>query len=318
MAVLGIDIGGTNTKLVLVEDAGAGTVDARHEISTPRTVDDYRAALLAAIDAVAGTSELNAIGFSVAALVDEKRSIAQAPNLPFFEGVDLAAPVRETWPGAAVVVENDVNSAIVGEHACGAGKGVRNLCMISLGTGVGGGLILENQLVRGAHGLAGEFGHLVVQHDGALCACGLRGHVESYLSTAAIVARGRDAIAREPERARILRKIVERDGQPEPRVLAEAARAGCEVARGVLAEAGFWLGIACANLAHALQPDRILIGGGVSRADDLLLEPARAEYEARLMRATRGTVPIVQAALGVDGAAIGAAVLADRARTTNP
>lgn len=315
MAIVGIDIGGTNTKLVRFDRGDVPA--ARHEIPTPRSVSDYENVLPGALDSIAAGHTIEAIGLSVAALVDENRQIAQAPNLPFFEGVDVSAPARAHWPGVSVVVENDVNSAIVGEHACGAGRGVANLCMLSLGTGVGGGIILQGELVRGAHGLAGELGHMVVQHDGDVCACGLRGHVESYLSTAAITERGRVAIENDPERAETLATFVDREGSAEPRVLAEAARAGCPVAREVLAEAGYWLGIACANLAHALQPDRILIGGGVSRADDLLLAPARIEYEARLMRAAKGSVPIVQAELGVDGAAIGAAVLGRRAHATS-
>lgn len=312
MAVVGIDIGGTNTKLVRFDDGERPA--ARHEMPTPRSVDDFQAAVPDALDRIAGDATIDAIGIAVAALVDEHRRVVQAPNLPFFEGVDVAAPVRAARPGVAVVVENDVNAAIVGEHARGAGRDCRDLCMLSLGTGVGGGVILANELFRGAHGLAGELGHMVVQHDGPPCACGLPGHVESYLSTAAITARGHEAIARDRARAHRLVDAVRREGSPEPRVLAEAARAGCPVAREVLATCGFWLGIACANLAHALQPDRILIGGGVSQANELLLDPARAEYDRRLMRATKGSVAIVQAELGVDGAAIGAAVLATRAR----
>lgn len=314
MAILGVDIGGTNTKLVRLEDGDEPV--ARHEIPTPRTVEGYNALFGEALDAIGGGgSAVEAVGVSVAGLIDDARDVVQAPNLPFFEGLDVAAPVRAHMPRATVVIENDVNAAIAGEHACGAGRGADHLCMLSLGTGVGGGVILDGRLFRGAGGLAGELGHLVVQHDGPLCACGLPGHVESYLSTAAITARAREAIAADPVRARILREAAAAEGEPEPRVLAEAAGAGCPVAREVLATCGFWLGIACANLVHVLQPDMILIGGGVSRAGDLLLDPAREEFAARTMRASRGTVPLVQAALGVDGAAIGAAVLARAARS---
>ena len=315
MAFLGIDIGGTNTKLVRLDD-GDDVPVARREIPTPRTVEDYRREIPRAVETIrSGGGTVDAVGFSVAGLVDDTRAVVQAPNLPFFEGVDVAAPAREHLPGAVVVVENDVNAAIVGEHACGAGRGARNLCMLSLGTGVGGAVVLEGELYRGAHGLAGELGHMTVQHDGPLCACGLPGHVESYLSTAAITARGQAALDADPERAHVLGDLVAAEGPPEPRLLSVAAAAGCPVAREVLARCGFWLGIACANLVHALQPDMILIGGGVSRADEFLLGPAREEFAARTMRASRGSVPIVRAELGVDGAAIGAAVLARRART---
>lgn len=311
MSCLGIDIGGTNTKLVRLEDADEPV--ARHEVPTPREVAGYERTLSEAVDTVSRDgSPVEAVGFSVAGLVDEHRAIVQAPNLPFFEGVDVAAPLRRRDPEPVLVVENDVNAAIVGEQQCGAGRGCRDLCMLSLGTGVGGGVIVDGRLQRGSHGLAGELGHIVLDHDGPPCTCGLPGHVEAYLSTAAIVERGRAALREAGDRGATLRRHVEQEGEPSPRVLAEAAREGCPVAREVLAVSGRWLGLACANLTHTLQPDRILIGGGVSQADELLLEPAREEYEARLMRAVRGSVPIVRAELGVDGAAIGAAVLARR------
>lgn len=317
MSCVGVDIGGTNTKLVRIED-GEDPV-ARHEVATPREVEAYEHTLAGAVGAVArGGSPIEAVGFSVAGLVDERRTIVQAPNLPFFEGVDVAAPLRQRDPEPALVVENDVNAAIVGEQEWGAGRGCRDLCMLSLGTGVGGGVIVGGRLQRGSHGLAGELGHIVLDHDGPLCTCGLPGHVESYLSTAAIVERGRRALREAGDRGAILRRHVDREGEASPRVLAEAAREGCPVARDVLAASGRWLGLACANLTHTLQPDRILVGGGVSQAGELLLEPAREEYEARLMRAVRGSVPIVRAELGVDGAAIGAAVLARRILDERP
>ena len=310
MAVVGVDIGGTNTKLVRL-DRGDDPA-ARHEIDTPRDVATYRDVLLDAIGQVLDGAEPEAIGLSVAGLVDEDREVVQAPNLPFFEGVDVAAPLRERWSSVPFVVENDVNCAIVGEHDAGAGRGCTDLCMFSLGTGVGGGLIIGGRLQRGAHGLAGELGHMTLQHDGPTCTCGLPGHVESYLSTVAITERARQALREGGDQGKILARHVREHGDPTPRLLDKAAREGCPVARDVLAESGRWLGIACANLAHALQPDRILIGGGVARARELLLDPAREEYERRLMRAVRGTVTIELAELGVDGAAIGAAVLARR------
>ena len=189
--------------------------------------------------------------------------------------------------------------------------------MLSLGTGVGGAVFLDGHLVHGAHGLAGELGHLILQSDGPPCTCGQVGHVEAYLSTAAIVDQATAALeAAAEEEGALLRAAIARGERPEPRVLARCAREGCGVCRRVLSGAGRWLGIACVQIAHALDPDRIVIGGGVSRAGELLLDPAREEYDRRCMRAVRGRVPLVLAALGVDGAAIGAALLGRDAMET--
>lgn len=310
MTVLGIDLGGTNTKLVLLgKDC---TPLARDEFASngERGLERWAGVLVEKLDAFTRDHSIAAIGLSVAGLVDDRRRIVQAPNLPAFEGVDVAAPLRAWRRDVAVVVENDVNAAIVGEHRCGAGRGLRHLCMLSLGTGVGGGLVFDDRLYRGAHGLGAELGHMVLDHDGPVCACGQRGHVEAFLSTVAIVARAREKMGEAGEPAGHLAAAIARGEAPEPRVLAQCALQGCALSREILAECGRWLGIACTNLAHALQPDAILIGGGVSQSGDLLLVPAREEYQRRCMRAVRGTVPILLAELGVDGAAIGAAVLA--------
>ena len=307
---VGIDLGGTNTKVVVLEEGCAPV--ARHDFPSDGDAGAERwgEVLVEHLEEVVGERPVHAVGLSVAGLVDDRRRIVEAPNLRAFEGVDVAAPLRGHWPQATVVVENDVNAALVGELRCGAGRGCRNLCMLSLGTGVGGAIVLEGELHRGAHGLGGELGHMILDHDGPICTCGRRGHVEAFLSTEAIVARAEAALARDPDAASPLARAVARGERPEPRVLASCARAGCALSREVLAASGRWLGIACTSLAHALQPERILIGGGVSRAAELLLEPARAEYEQRRMRAFAGSSPIVLAELGVDGAAVGAALIA--------
>ena len=313
MTFLGIDLGGTNTKIVVLGEDCSPL--ARHDFPSRSEAGPERwgASLVEQLDQFgqhAGYDAPTAIGLSVAGLVDDRRRLVQAPNLPAFEGADLAASLRTSFPGVRIVVENDVNAAIVGEHRCGAGRGRRHIAMISLGTGVGGGLILDGKLYRGAHGLGAELGHLVLDHDGPLCACGQPGHVESFLSTAAIVDLARTRMGEAGEAAGLLAAAVARGETPEPRVLARCALDGCSLAREILAECGRWLGIACTNLAHALQPDVILIGGGVSQAGELLVQPAREEFDRRSMRALRGTVPVELAQLGVDGAAIGAALLA--------
>lgn len=310
MAILGIDLGGTNTKVVVLDDGCVPRVRVDFPSSSPEGPGPWGERLIEQLEELGVRDELQAVGLSVAGLVDHRRRVVQAPNLPAFEGVDVAAPLR-AWRGdLRVVVENDVNCAIVGELRCGAGRGMRHLAMISLGTGVGGGLVIDGRLYRGALGLGAELGHMVLDHDGPPCACGQPGHVESFLSTAAIVALAHRRMGESGEAAGLLAAAVASGQSPEPRVLAQCARQGCSLAAEILAECGRWLGIACTNLAHALQPDAILIGGGVSQAGELLVRPAREEFDRRCMRAVRGSVPMVLAELGVDGAAIGAALLA--------
>lgn len=307
---LGIDLGGTNTKLVLTDPRGSVVRRAMFRSEGAAGPAAWLGALEPEAFRLLDGAAPRSVGLSVAGLVDQRGRIAQAPNLVRFVGVDLQGPVSAWWPGARVRVENDVNCAVVGEHRAGAGRGCRDLCMLSLGTGVGGGLVLGGRLHRGATGLAGELGHMVLESEGHLCTCGRRGHVEAYLSTQAIVARARRFLAEAlPGEGIWLREAVASGRTPEPQVLSEGADRGCELCRSVLAESGRWLGIACVNLAHALQPERILVGGGVAGAGHWLLDPAREEFEHRAMDAIRGTVPIVGAALGQDGAAIGAAML---------
>jgi glucokinase len=312
---LGIDLGGTNTKVVVIDDQGsviARTTFASRGEAGPaefmRRAASELGSLLEANGSVAG------VGFSIAALVDDRQIPVAAPNLPAFVGVDLHPLLQPVLGKLPLTVENDVNAAVVGEHLLGAGRGLRDFCMLSLGTGVGGGLILDDRLYHGAGGLAGELGHILLDLEGPVCACGQRGHLESYLSTAAIVARAESMLGQaEPgDRAALEASARENGGELTPRGITECARNGDALSREVLAESGRILGAACASLVHVLHPARVIVGGGVSAAGDLLLDAARSELRLRGMSASARSVPIVQAELGVEGAAIGAAMLVRR------
>jgi glucokinase len=244
-------------------------------------------------------------GISVAGLLDLERNLVQAPNLNEFVGADL----DEAFAGFGLTsIENDVNCAIYGEWRAGAGRGASNLAMMSLGTGVGGGLILNGELFHGSGGLGAELGHMTLDPEGPECPCGLRGHVESWLGARGFAAAARRHAGPRPDSA--LAAAIERGEEPDARLLAQIATDGCPVARAALAECGHWLGIACANVVAVLQPDRIIIAGGSARCGELLLGPALEEYDRRCMDAARGTVEVRVAELGVESAAIGAALLA--------
>ena len=302
MNILGVDIGGTSTKVVLRDGQGETLERAEFATRSDEGPDAFASRLQ---DLVADWPDPVATGLSVAGLIDADRKIVQAPNLEAFVGVDLIR-VLETF--AVTVLENDVNCAIYGEWREGAGRGARHLAMLSLGTGVGGGLIIDGELYRGGGGLGAELGHMLLDPDGPECPCGLRGHVESWLGARGFAALARARARENPESALALAIIA--GAEPDARLIAQIAAEGCPVGLEVLQECGRWLGIACANLVAVLQPDRIIVGGGSARCGDLLLDPALREYDRRCMDASRSTVPIVVAELGVESAAIGAALLA--------
>ncbi|RKZ17652.1 hypothetical protein DRQ53_02770 [bacterium] len=302
MNLLGIDIGGTRTKLVQIDSGGE--VSQRGEIDTQAAMG--AAALGARIhQTISGWPKSSTAGLAVAGLLDSDRELVQAPNLEAFRGVDLAAAFADF---GVATIENDVNCAVFGEWQVGAANGLQHVAMLSLGTGVGGGLILNGRLFHGAAGLAGEFGHMLLDPDGPICPCGLNGHVESWLGQRGFARAGREHAAAQPGSA--LAAAVAAGEDPQASVLARLAGEGCGASRAALAECGRWLGIACANLVAILQPECILIAGGSSRCGDLLLQPALDEYDRRCMEAARRTVPVRIAALGVESAAIGAALLA--------
>lgn len=310
MQLVGIDVGGTNTKLVRCDADGVVLASARILTRGPEGPGAFVRRLVEALPQVLDGGAPAALGLAVAGLCDPAGRIRQAPNLPAFEGASLATLLGEAGVDAPVAVENDVNAALYGEWLAGAARGRRDALMLSLGTGVGGGILLDGRLHHGAHGMAAELGHALLDPDGPPCSCGLRGHVESQLSTAAFAAAAREALARPGAAGGPLRARVEAGEEPEPALLAACAEEGDAIAREVLAAQGRWLGLAFASFVAAFDPSILVVGGGVSRSGEWLLGPAREELERRSLAALRGRAPLVAAELGQDGAAIGAALLA--------
>jgi glucokinase len=211
--------------------------------------------------------------------------------------------------GMPVVIDNDANLALLAEHRFGAARAARNAAMLTIGTGIGGGLVIEGRLYRGTTGAAGELGHIVIQADGPRCQgnCPNRGCVESLASGTAIAREGLAAAERAPDsalgRARAAGEAV--DGT----LVTEAALEGDETAREVIALVGRRSGVALSSLANALEPDVVVIGGGAIKAGDLLVEPARRELAARALPPMNRT-PVAAAELGPEAGMIGAATMA--------
>ena len=211
-----------------------------------------------------------------------------------------------------IFVDNDANAAVWAEHRFGAGRGESHLVMVNLGTGIGGGIVLGGRVIRGRYGIAGEFGHMQVVPDGIRCECGNKGCWEQYASGNALVREARGLMsAGSPVVSDLFDRV---EGRPEDLtgpLVTEAARDGDQLARELLAEVGRWLGIGMADLAAALDPGTFVIGGGVSAAGDLLLDPAREAFRRQLTgRGYRPEARIVAAQLGNEAGLVGAADLA--------
>jgi len=292
---VGVDVGGT--KVLAVEISEAGEVLRTAVDSTPGRgdpVSELEDALTRAVEAVADGRPLEGVGVSAAGLVEPTgQTVRFATHLPWRE-----EPVRERlaarW-GAPVVLDNDAHCATEAELAFGAGCGTGSFLLVNIGTGIGGGLVLDDRVWRGAGGMAGEFGHMQVVPDGLECECGLRGCWEQYCSGRALERVFRVALGSHL------------DG---PQVTARA-HAGDHLARQAFATIGTWLGVGLANLVAAFDPALLVIGGGVSAVGDLLLDPARDALGRALVAAPHRTVPpVVPSALGPEAGAIGAALLA--------
>ncbi|MCB1161883.1 ROK family protein [bacterium] len=317
--LLGLDVGGTNVKAVLATADGRALRRARWRTAelgdTPAAALDGLAARVDRLLAAArlAPAALGGLGLACAGLIDgESGRILDAPNLRHWEGAPLGEWLAGRFP-CAVAVENDVNALAYGEWRLGAGRGTRHLACLALGTGVGGGLILDGALYRGRRGLAAELGHLVIDREGRRCPCGNRGCLEAYAGARALEAAARRALARRRAGHAALTRALG-GGAPDPRALAAAARGGSALARELLAEAGRALGVAVTSIINAFAPERVILAGGVAAAGALVLGPARAEARARLMNPRVQRLDLRLRALGNDGAALGAALLAAERR----
>jgi glucokinase len=307
---VGIDIGGTKVLGGVVDSAG--TVLAQERRETPgRSVEAVEDTVVDLVRLFAGRYDVAAVGIGAAGFVDTTRStVLFSPHLAWRdEPLRQAVMDRVALP---VVVDNDANAAALAETRFGAGAGHRYVLCITLGTGIGGALVLDNRVYRGANGMAGEFGHMRVVPDGHRCQCGNRGCWEQYASGNALVRDAREFVVAGSPAAHRLRELGGPDGAGlTGPLITEAARAGDPLATELLTDMGRWLGIGLANLAAAFDPGCILVGGGVSQAGDLLLAPTRDAFSRQLVgRGHRVEPPVLGAALGPDAGFIGAADMA--------
>jgi glucokinase len=305
---IGVDLGGTKM-LVGVLDRDSKVLWESREASTGQSEDELVELLAREIDeARKACPGVAAIGLGIPATIDRRRGVAvSAVNLPI---ADL--PVRDLVSertGLPVFVDNDANVAALAEHLYGAARGAENAVMLTIGTGIGGGLIIGGEVYRGSTGAGAELGHTVLDLDGPRCQgnCPGRGCVETLASGTAIGREGREAAERNPDSAigRLLAAGKEVDGK----AVTEAAHAGDATAIAVFDLVGTRLGAAFASFANIFEPNMIVVGGGAMAAGELLLEPARRELRARALPPMNET-PVVAAEMGPDAGMIGAAAMA--------
>lgn len=304
---VGVDIGGTKTAALRLSAGG----DVLDRSVRPSNADEPEESLQAVELAVADVlgADVVAIGVAAAGLVDVRRGeILFSPNFAW-RNVPLGARLRERF-GLSVTMDNDATAAAWGEVRLGAARGARHALMITIGTGIGGGIVFEGTVMRGAHGFAGEIGHIVVEPNGPRCGCGNRGCWEQVASGQTLEREGIRALTSAPTSA-IARQA---DGDPA-RVTGElvvgAAVEGDPTAVDIVRAVALRLGEGIGGLVNALDPEIVVVGGGIAAVGELLFAPAREAYAATVEgRPARPDVPIVPATLGNEAGAIGAGLLA--------
>jgi glucokinase len=304
---IGVDLGGT--KMLIGALDGTDVLWESREASTGQTEDELVELLVREVgEAHAARPEAAAVGLGIPATIDHDKGVAvSAVNLPL---ADL--PIRDRVGervGLPVFVDNDANVAALAEHLYGAARGAENAVMLTIGTGIGGGLILNGEIYRGATGAGAELGHTVIDINGPPCQgnCPGRGCVETMASGTAIGREGRAAAEEDPDS--VLATMLAQGHEIDGRAVTEAALNGDPTSIAVFDLVGTRLGAALVTFANAFEPNVIVVGGGVMAAGDLLLDPARRTLRERALR-PMNEIPVVAAELGPDAGMIGAAAMA--------
>jgi glucokinase len=291
--VIGVDLGGTKLLAGMVDSS----LNVHHRAHRFARGSDTSQVLDTIVDAVreardAANGEVDAVGLGIPSLIDQERGVAVSTvHLPIRD-----LPFRDLMAerlGLPVFVDNDATAAMLAEWRFGAAVGCTDAVLLTIGTGIGGGMVANNQLVRGAQGAAGEFGHMTIDIDGPLCPCGSHGCLEAFVSGTALAREAR-ALGLDLTAAQV----------------SELAHDGHAVARTLITEMGSRLGAGIANLVNAFNPQVVVVGGGVLALGDMLLAPAREEVARRALAPSRDLVQIVPTRFGAESGMLGAAVLA--------
>lgn len=310
---IGVDVGGTNIKIALVDVKGSiiysNSLPTRTEMGYEYTISSIKQAINDLMkETKMNKANIEGIGFGFPGQIDYKAGVVRmSPNFPGWEDVAIA-PIIEKEFGIPTFIDNDVRCATLAEQKFGAGIGCDNLICITVGTGIGSGLIINGKLVRGAANAAGEIGHIKLQmHNGPICGCGDTGCMEAYASGPAIVAMALEYI--KGGKSTKYRELA--NPEVTPYVVAEAAKQGDAVAKKIYSRMGEYIGIGLGGVVNLLNPEKIIVGGGVADCGELLLAPIKETLLKRTMTISGSTVKVVPAKLGNTAGVIGASLLMD-------
>ncbi len=301
---IGLDVGGTKIAGAVVDPTGAVLMELVEPTPEESDAEAVTAVLLSLIERLRAEHDVAAIGVGAAGIVEwPVGRLLWAPNNAYHDW-----PVREQLEKATnlpVVVDNDANVAALAEARLG--EPYPNMVLVTVGTGIGGGLVMNGEIYRGPTGLGAELGHIILNPDGPRCGCGNHGCFEAFASGTALTRMGRDAAADDPD-GTIARLGA---GDVTGQTVTQAVREGDETAKALFARLGRWLGVGIASLANIFELDAVVVGGGLVETGELLLAPARAAArEFAYAPSARGIAPVVAATFGADAGKIGAALLA--------
>lgn len=311
--VIGLDLGGTNSVFGIVDQRGEIKVTTAIKTQGYEKVEDYVKASVDAlqviIDQVGGIENIKAMGIGAPNGNFYKGTIEYAPNLSW--GHDCIVPLAELFSkalGIPVALTNDANAAAIGEMTYGVARGMKNFIMLTLGTGVGSGIVLNGQMIYGSDGFAGELGHVIMRRDnGRQCGCGRKGCLEAYCSATGVARTAREMLST-TDRPSILREI-----DPEKITSLDvsiAAGKGDELAKDVYEFTGNMLGEACADFATFCSPEAFVFFGGMAKAGDLLFDPIKHSYDEHVMPIFRGKAQFLVSSLdGASAAVLGASAI---------
>lgn len=302
--IVAVDLGGTLIRSALINEKGEILARAKRDTLAQEGPEPVIGRIKACIRDVAKGAE--PISIAAPGPLDPWRGIIhQAPNLPGWREVPLADILHRVFE-VPVYVNNDANLAALAEHRFGAGQGVNDLIYLTISTGIGGGIITQGRLLLGVKGLAAEVGHMILEPEGPPCGCGGWGHLESLAAGPAIARRAVEEMEKGAETS-ITGLVGGKVSEVTAKVVAQAAKEGDLLAHSIFKEAGFYIGLGIVNLLHILNPELIIIGGGVSKAGDLLFDPIKETVKARAMLSYQEGLRIVPAALRDDVGLLGAA-----------
>lgn len=307
--VIGVDLGGTQIRAIRTDLNAQKQSRAQLQTEPQEGPQAVLQRIFAAIrEAMLGVDPKEVLGIGIGAPgpIDQSGRLYDPPNLPGWEGISLTEPIFDQFQ-IPTFAGNDANLAALGEVRFGAGQGLDHLIFMTVGTGIGGGVISSGKLLLGARGFAAEVGHQTLDPDGPICSCGQPGHLEALASGPAIARRTRERL--EAGAVSSIAEYAEAGREITAKSVTDAAQHGDKLALELLQEAGTYIGLGLVNLIHILEPQRILLGGGVSQAGELLLEPIRQTVHDRVMSPIYREVAIRPAALGKDVGLMGAVAL---------